>query len=35
MLKAIAEKGRQRVTDVLIVGACFAGCVGLLATTTH
>jgi hypothetical protein len=31
MLKAIAAKGRERATDVLLVGSAFLGCVGLLA----
>jgi hypothetical protein len=31
MLKAIAAKGRERATDVLLVGSAFVGCVGLLA----
>ncbi len=31
MLKAIADKGRERATDVLIVASCLTGCLGLLA----
>ena len=30
-LKAIARKGRERATDVLLVGSAFVGCIGLLA----
>ena len=32
MLKAIAAKGRERATDILIVSSCLAGCLGLMAT---
>jgi hypothetical protein len=31
MLKAIAAKGRERATDVLLVGSAFVGCIGFLA----
>jgi hypothetical protein len=31
MLKAIVAKGRERATDVLLVGSAFVGCIGLLA----
>ena len=31
VLKAIAAKGRERATDVLLVASAFVGCVGLLA----
>jgi hypothetical protein len=31
MLKAIVANGRERVTDVLLVGSAFLGYVGLLA----
>ena len=34
MLKAMAAKGRERATDVLLVGSAFVGCIGFL-TAAH
>jgi hypothetical protein len=34
MLKAIAMKGREGATGILIVVSCFAGCLGFLATAS-
>jgi hypothetical protein len=31
MLKALATKGRERATDLLLIGSSFVGCIGLMA----